>query len=59
MFLNKVQMLPREGSEIVGNTRKEIEKKTGKSIISSKNARQQLSSSDTESDDESKSHTSE
>ena len=49
----------REGSEIVGNTRKEIEKKTGKSVISSKNARQQLPSSDTESDDESKSHTSE
>lgn len=41
----------KEGSEIVGNTRREIEKKTGKTIVSSKNALQQLSDSETNPED--------
>ena len=41
----------REGSEIVGNTRREIEKKTGKSVITDKNARQLLQNSEIDEDE--------
>ena len=41
----------REGSEIVGNTRRKIEKKTGKSIITDKNAWQLLQNSEIKEDE--------
>ncbi|MEQ1915782.1 MAG: hypothetical protein ABL856_03555 [Gallionella sp.] len=34
-------MVARQGGEVAGNARKEIESKTGKKVISDKNAKQQ------------------
>jgi len=44
--------IAKEGGEIVGDTRKAIERKTGKSVISSQNARQELADSEQENEED-------